>query len=196
MNIELTQYAIDRHFDPNGAGTVIKDRSPEDFERQMNHWLWSDSEPLRINVWRDGYAPFCKLAFLENWTDACTGTLPITPQNKRFLKSEYKSRKPEELPVLVRWFEGLGNVPQAKFLCLVLYDKEQLSKGGTDINADYGIVAILGQMHDREEPINPITMMRNALGVEEGGSGVSIDREAYARSVEFWNHNAAVLENR
>jgi hypothetical protein len=36
----------------------------------------------------------------------------------------------------------------------------------------------------------PITMMRNALGVEEGGSGVPLDREAYQRSVAFWENNA------
>jgi hypothetical protein len=36
----------------------------------------------------------------------------------------------------------------------------------------------------------PISMMRNALGVEEGGSGVPLDREAYRRSVEFRERNA------
>jgi hypothetical protein len=36
----------------------------------------------------------------------------------------------------------------------------------------------------------PITMMRNALGVDEGGSGVRIDREAYAKSVAFWERHA------
>jgi hypothetical protein len=36
----------------------------------------------------------------------------------------------------------------------------------------------------------PITMMRNALGVAEGGSGVPIDRVAYARSVAFWSAHA------
>ena len=29
-----------------------------------------------------------------------------------------------------------------------------------------------------------------SLGVEEGGSGVALDREAYARSVEFWRTHA------
>jgi len=33
-------------------------------------------------------------------------------------------------------------------------------------------------------------MMRNALGVEEGGSGVPLDRDAYARAVTFWDSNA------
>jgi hypothetical protein len=41
-----------------------------------------------------------------------------------------------------------------------------------------------------EIPMAPITMLRNALGVEEGGSGVAIDRAAYARSVEFWRTHA------
>ncbi len=30
-----------------------------------------------------------------------------------------------------------------------------------------------------ETPMQPITMLRNALGREEGGSGVPIDKEAY-----------------
>ena len=38
----------------------------------------------------------------------------------------------------------------------------------------------------------PITMMRNALGKEEGGSGVKLDRELYKQSVKFWNENAGI----
>jgi hypothetical protein len=33
-------------------------------------------------------------------------------------------------------------------------------------------------------------MMRNALGVDEGGSGVAIDRDAYRRAVDFWSTHA------
>ena len=43
---------------------------------------------------------------------------------------------------------------------------------------------------DYELPMQPITMMRNALGVEEGGSGVGLDRAAYAASVKFWAEHA------
>jgi hypothetical protein len=53
-------------------------------------------------------------------------------------------------------------------------------------------VAILAQMSSKEEPMKPIAMMRNALGIEEGGSGVPIDRDAYKKSVEFWSKNATV----
>ena len=31
--------------------------------------------------------------------------------------------------------------------------------------------------------MDPITMMRNALGKEEGGSGVKLNREEYMKSV-------------
>ena len=34
--------------------------------------------------------------------------------------------------------------------------------------------------------MDPITMMRNALGAEEGGSGVKLNREEYKKSVDFW----------
>jgi hypothetical protein len=35
-------------------------------------------------------------------------------------------------------------------------------------------------------------MMRNALGEEEGGSGVPLDREKYRESVTFWKENVAI----
>ena len=37
-------------------------------------------------------------------------------------------------------------------------------------------------------------IMRNAL-IEEGGSGVSLDREAYARSVEYWSKHVVVQDD-
>jgi hypothetical protein len=36
----------------------------------------------------------------------------------------------------------------------------------------------------------PITMLRNALGVDEGGSGVPLDHAAYRRSVDYWSAHA------
>jgi hypothetical protein len=36
----------------------------------------------------------------------------------------------------------------------------------------------------------PITMLRNVLGVTEGGSGVPLDRAAYRRAVAFWEQHA------
>jgi hypothetical protein len=196
MKIVLTEFAKERHFDPDRAGTVITDKTPEDFEFIFNSAVNMNASlpDGDFGTLRPGYAPFCKLVFVPNVTNARTGTLPITPENDIWLKSEYKARTDGELPVLVRWLEmPQDKVPQATFLCIVLYDKEQLAKEGTDIgDADYGIVAILGQMHDQEEPINPATQMRNALGTEFGGSGFPLDEDTYHLAVDFWNKNATI----
>lgn len=44
--------------------------------------------------------------------------------------------------------------------------------------------------------VQPITIMRNSLGVEEGGSGVPLDRAAYEASVAFWENRAAVVHGK
>ena len=38
--------------------------------------------------------------------------------------------------------------------------------------------------------MDPITIIRNALGKEEGGSGIPLDRNKYMESVEFWKNHA------
>ena len=43
-----------------------------------------------------------------------------------------------------------------------------------------------------EQPMTPITMMRNALGKSEGGSGVPLDRAQYDASVKFWREHVQV----
>ena len=81
---------------------------------------------------------------------------------------------------------------------MILYSKEQIGKetqamGSEDTNADidydWGIISIKAQGYDHELPMQPITMMRNALGKEEGGSGVPLDAAKYRESVEFWKEH-------
>ena len=49
------------------------------------------------------------------------------------------------------------------------------------------------QDEDHETPMQPITIMRNSLGREEGGSGVPIDRKAYEESVAYWDEHAPYI---
>lgn len=188
MKIVLTEFAKKRHFpgDEPKSGTIIPDISPEEFTKEIN-FIYESTDEGFIN----GYAPFCKLYPVENWTKARSGAIEITPENEKYLKSGYKARVDGELPVLVRWFEGVQS-PVAKYLMIVLYSAEQLEKEGSPIDGDYGIVAILGQEDFNETPMPPITMMRNALGIEEGGSGHPLDRKAYEKSVRFWSKYATV----
>ena len=181
MSIVLTPFARARLFPREPRGNTIQDCTPEAFERRLN-----DEPPLRV---LDGYAPFCKLHVYRNWTSTRCLTVPITDANRHLLRSGYEARTKAELPVLVRWFEGVES-PVANYLVVILYSREQLAKEGESIDADWGIVGCLYTMEPGEIPMAPITMMRNALGVEEGGSGVPLDRAAYRRSVAFWENNA------
>ena len=181
MSIVLTPFARTRLFPKDGRRTAILDCTPEQFEQRLNA-----EAPLQV---LDGYAPFCKLHVHRNWTSTRCSTVPISDDNRHLLRSAYEARSRGELPVLVRWFEGI-EPPVADYLVVILYSREQMAKEGTPIDADWGIVGCLYTAEPAELPMAPITMMRNALGVEEGGSGVPLDRQAYLRSVEFWENNA------
>jgi len=181
MAIALTPFARPRLFPADRRRTAIQDCTPEQFVARLNA-----EPPERV---LDGYAPFCKLHVHRNWTSTRCSVIAITDDNRHLLRSAYEARNATELPVLVRWFEGL-EPPVANYLIPILYSREQMAKEGTPIDADWGIVGCLYTLEPEEIPMVPITMLRNALGVEEGGSGVAIDRAAYARAVEFWSRHA------
>ncbi len=181
MTIELTEFARLRLFPRDRRATAIQDCTAEDFVRELNA-----RTPDRVIP---GYAPFCVLHALRNWTSTRCSVIAISDDNRHRLRSAYEARSREELPVLVRWFEGL-TPPVANYLLPILYSREQLAHEGTSIEADWGVVGCLYTMTPDEIPMVPITMMRNALGVAEGGSGVPLDRKAYRTSVEFWEAHA------
>lgn len=149
-----------------------------------------------------GYAPFCKHLFVPNFVpDLPDSAFEITPQNVHLMKSDYVARTEKELAVLTRWFPKdavTGLVPQATVLDVILYSREQIRKEneamGEDSGSDapWGIVSVKPQNRFEEIPMEPITMMRNSLGVEHGGSGVPMDRDAYSKAVDFWSRHARV----
>jgi hypothetical protein len=183
--------------------------------------------PLRL---LDGYADFCKLLIVENFTDALTGTCKITNENYQWLRSGYYSRTDQELPVLTRALHLPVPAEKANYLVFVLYTRDHLKEehdttmrkqfeeynAKTDKplsesdflalssikglkfdldqypEAEYGVVSIMGQMINKEEPMCPATMTRNHLGMEFGGSGHPIDTEQYMKSVEFWENHALI----
>ena len=181
MRIVLTPFARTRLFPREPRPSTIQGCTPEAFERRLN-----EEAPMQV---LEGYAPFCRLHVHRNWTGTRCLTVPVTDDNRHLLRSAYEARSRAELPVLVRWFEGV-EPPVAKYLVPILYSAAQLEKEGAPIEGDWGIVGCLYTAEPEEIPMAPITMMRNALGVNEGGSGVPIDRDAYRRSVEFWERNA------
>ena len=179
--IVLSRFARTRLFPTGGRRNAITGTDADAFERHIN-----EQAPLKV---LEGYAPFCKLHVHRNWTSTRCATIPITAENHHRLRSAYEARSRGELPVLNRWFEGV-EAPLAEYLIVILYDRAQMHREGDHIEADWAVVGCLATMTPQETPLAPITMLRNALGVEEGGSGVPLDREAYLRSVEFWQAHA------
>jgi hypothetical protein len=155
-----------------------------------------------------GYADFCKHLFVPNFVGARAGHLHIDATNEGLLRSGYRARSASELPVLTRWFpsgEVTGHV--TKMLDVILYSRSQLlheqaataaRKGLAEKDlpqlpdAPWGIISIKAQDEDFELPMSPITIMRNALGAEEGGSGVPLNRDAYLASVKYWDQHAMI----
>ena len=85
-----------------------------------------------------------------------------------------------QLPLLCTPFLKVANPGEAAFLDLILYSREQIrienAAMGEDSGSDapWGIVSVKPQDVDHELPMQPITIMRNALGAEHGGSGVPL----------------------
>lgn len=181
MKIVLTEFARPRLFPSEPRANTIQDVTADEFVTYLN-----EHEPLKV---LDGYADFCKLYVYRNWTSTKAYTIPITDENRHLLRSGYESRSDRELGVLTRWFEGVSP-PVANYIIPILYSREQMAKEGAPVDAEWGVVGCMYTMEPAETPMAPITMMRNALGVSEGGSGVPIDREAYARAVAFWDTHA------
>lgn len=193
-----------KQFDP-AAGSLFLNFDKQAFAERVNEFYLSVKDNGGL---KDGYAPFCKHLFIENFTDAISGFIEITPEYERYLKSGYEARRENELPILNRWLDRaalekeLGfQVQKAKYLDIILYSKaqvqeENIATGFTDPNVDidydYGIVSVKPQDADFETPMQPITVMRNALGKEEGGSGVPLNRDKYMASVQFWSKYATL----
>lgn len=186
--IALTNFCVRNNFSPTFGGTKILSMSPEEFERRL-----AAEFPLREV---EGYAPFCRHLFVRNFTDALDGVAEISMDNKHLLISGYEARRPEELPVLTRWFSRYDiRVAQAKFLDVILYSQEHLAEvEGTPLpeGAKWGVVAILSSPTLEEAPMPPATIVRNALGPSEGGSGVPLDPVKYREAVDYWSKWAVI----
>lgn len=190
--IGITRFAL-RRWQPEFAGTRIVGLTADELVELANKTLAQGGK------FAEGYAPFCKHLFIRNPSSTRAGVAEITDANRHMLCSGYEARRPEELPVLTRWFEGL-DAPRAIWLDIILYSREQLEEEDKDEpeserdvpNAPWAIVAVNGGPLPEETPMPPITMMRNALGAAEGGSGVPLDREKYLASVQFWEKHALV----
>lgn len=103
------------------------------------------------------------------------GYTKINDSNKHLIESCYEARTPKELSVLIQYIDANKlESPVATHLDIILYSREQIIKENEAMNevpldtmAPWGIISVKGQLCDYELPMQPITMMRNALGKDQ-----------------------------
>ena len=185
MNIALSHFAS-RQLRPDFPGTRIG-------KEELSRLIALCASPDQILA---GYATFAKILAIRNLLPDGSFLFPslrcLTLRRDEalcrggILRTAYEARTPQELPVLVEWVAGL-EAPSAPWIHVIVYSAEQMRLEGEDPgDAEALIVSIATGLFPEPEPMRPITALRNALGVAEGGSGSPIDRVAYAHSVQFW----------
>lgn len=188
-------FAMRQFNNPSYVGTQIS-FDVQQFEDRVNEEYVSRGLSLV-----EGYAPFCKHLFLPNFAGVACGYAVKGPEVSQLIRSCYESRSPEELPVLVEFVHRSDfDPPQATHLDVILYSREQLIQENLAMgvqppepdSSPWRIISVKGQLCDYELPMQPITIMRNALGKSEGGSGVPLDRAKYLASVDFWSKHVAI----
>eukprot|EP00741_Cyanophora_paradoxa_P012385 tig00020610_g11966.t1 len=207
--IVLDEKCYKQFDDPDYVGTKIE-WDKHDFERRVNafyqeakrHYgvlpsLLTDQgvEPPLVN----GRYSWSKHLFVSNFTTSRAGSMEITPHNRHLLESGYKRRE-NGLSFLCRWFpEDKVHAPVAAFLDVVLHhrdkvNEERAGRGLPSVTepARWRIVDVKAQEHPYEEPMQPYTLLRFALGSRDGGGSVPLDYDEYEKCVEYWEEHAVV----
>jgi hypothetical protein len=171
----------------------------KEFLTKINNFYFENHNTHLAN----GFSPFCKHLMIPNFTRSKPHCIKLNNSNLKKVKTSYVSRGDDEVPVLTRYIPKDDLIrSRAKFINVVLYTREQIereaaAKHAEDPNADadydYTIVSIKPQNEDLPTPLLPITIMRNGLGLEEGGSGTRFNRQKYRDSVKFWKEHVNVL---
>lgn len=103
MRSNLKKIVLDpfcfKQFDKSKTNLFIN-YNMEDFTEKINSYYIENKDKCL----KDGYAPFCKHIFIENFTDAPVGYLKITSDNEHLIRTSYEARTEKELPVLRRFF--------------------------------------------------------------------------------------------
>ena len=186
---------VTRQFSQNFSGTKVDPEVKEELLDVINDaYDYASTETMLDSEWS-----FCKYLVLPNEFGVKCAVREITLDIYPYIRTDYSQRTPEELAILTRYVQlppGFKSV-EANYIVLVLYSKEQLQKEFKpkeegqefyfDDSVEWGIVSIMGTMEPKPDPLVPITIMRNALGVEEGGNGETLNRKVYNESVEFWS---------
>ncbi|MFO0725870.1 MAG: DUF3228 family protein [Myxococcota bacterium] len=117
-------------------------------------------------------------------------TTTVAIDDKTPLQAAFYRRRAHEDPY-VRVTTDREPEP-AKFANIILYSKDTLGKNGErSTKADWEVVTIIASPV-QNEPMDPVTMMRNMLG-KAGGTIVHYTPEQFAEAIDFWSRHVKVM---
>ena len=190
--IEYDPFVL-RQFSKSFSGTKIDLEYKDELLEVINDSIEQDTTLL------DSDWNFCKYLVIDNHFEIKSAVRKITLDVYPYIRTDYVKRTPDELPILTRFLElppGF-EINIAKYIVLVLYSRKQLEKEFKpndenkkfyfDKDVEWGIVSIMGTEFPYPDPLVPITIMRNSLGIEEGGNGEKLNKKQYSKSVDFWS---------
>ena len=127
------------------------------------------------------------------WPNFWSSIVPLSPGSK--LRAEYSPRVAGEDPFIQVEVLGEQKV-QALRAEIILYSHETLAKDGDaplTRQADYYIVSINAYATTEMEPMSPMTMARNFLGLKGGTRPEKpYSAEEFAKALIYWNNHARI----
>jgi hypothetical protein len=149
-------------------------------------------EPLKLDaVIKDGYKPGVKVVTIPGAAFGShgfySGVVAVT--EKTPLMARFAARREGEAPFM----EVLAQGPKlpAEVVDIILYSRELLIAEGEpgDPTADYEIVSINARSSLAPEPMTPMAMARNFLGLA-GGTKAEYTAQQFADAIVFWSQHA------
>ena len=109
----LDQFAF-RSFDKTRTSNYIN-MDKQEFLNKVNDLYKSESQLV------DGYAPFCKHLFVENFVKGLKSChIEINKDTEKLIIRKYDSRQKNELPVLIRYID-INSIDKEKIEELIFY---------------------------------------------------------------------------
>lgn len=117
------------------------------------------------------------------------GVVEVTP--KTVLRAKFAPRREGEAPFLSVEAVGGTKLPAA-YVELVLYRRDVLLETNENsTEADWELISINARPTEGPEPLTPMAMARNQLGLP-GGTAAMYTSEQWAESVRYWSTRAMI----
>lgn len=116
-----------------------------------------------------------------------SGVVQVTPETE--LAAKYEARRPGEQPFVQVVTLGGEKLP-ARAVEIILYRKDVLEADNDPTSgAEWDIISINARPTLEEEPMTPMAMARNMLGLP-GGTPATYTAEQFAHAIIYWSSRA------